>query len=155
MGRYLAGRLATALVAICGVALLVFLILHLVPGDPVDVLLGDQADALAREQMRQCLHLADAQGRPIPIVRQLGGLVGRIADGTLGRSCGVRQGATVASLVLEVYPYTLVLAVAALMIGFAIALPLGMGAALRRGGPVDLLASTVALGGVAIPRMWL
>jgi peptide/nickel transport system permease protein len=147
--------MVTALVAILGVALLVFLILHLVPGDPVDVLLGDQADAAAKQEMRRCLHLADDAGRPIPIVRQLGGLAGRIADGTLGRSCGVRQGATVASLVIEVYPYTLVLSLAALLVGFAIALPLGMGAALRRGGPLDLLASTVALGGVAIPRMWL
>src|SRR5687767_13092139 len=101
--------------------------------------------------MRRCLYLADAAGQPIPLWRQLGGVFGRIANGTVGVSCGVRRDTTVARLIVEVYPHTLVLALVALVVALGIALPLGITAALRRGGVTDLLASTVALLGVAIP----
>jgi peptide/nickel transport system permease protein len=146
--RYLAQRSLRAAATVVGVVTLVFLLVRLVPGDPVDAILGDQASPEERAALRQTLHL-DAS---LPV--QYGYFVGDVLDGSLGHS--FRSPArTVGSLIAEVLPATVALSLAALALAFGIALPLGVLAAARRGTGVDALASTVAVLGLAIPNIWL
>jgi peptide/nickel transport system permease protein len=146
--RYLARRLAAAIVTIGGVVTLVFVLLHALPGDPVDSLLGETADPVDRAELRARLRLDQ------PLALQYLHFVGDVLDGSLGESFR-RPGVTVASRISEVYPATLELATVAMLIAILLAIPLGVIAAARRGGPWDLGATGVALVGQATPRAWL
>ncbi len=141
-------RVAGALVAIVGVSLAVFAMRHMVPGDPIDAMLGEQATEASREDLRRCLDLDKT------LVRQLGAFAGDVGTGTLGMSCQYRR-RTVASLIAEVYPRTLELAVAAVALALVIALPLGILASLRPGSWLDSAVMGGSLAGIAIPTMWL
>ena len=109
--------------------LLVSLLLRLVPGDPIDVMLGEGAVGAEREQLRSAL------GLDRPPWRRLGDFAVGVLHGDLGRS--IVSGDPVGQLLLERYPATLELAGAALLIAMAIALPLGAGAAVRPGSFAD------------------
>lgn len=146
--RYLLRRALTAGVALLGVCLLVFFLIHLIPGDPVDNMLGETAPAAERDRLRQALHLDE------PLTAQLGRFARGIGDGTLGRSFR-HTDRTVTSLIVEVFPDTLLLALAAMVVAVLLALPLGIAAALRPGTWVDGAAMGASLAGVAIPNMWL
>ena len=148
MIRYLARRAAASLAGLLGAALLTFSVLRMVPGDPIDGLLGEQATAAQRQDMRRFL------GLDRPLHHQIGVYLGDIANGTLGRSYRHRD-TTVASRLAAVFPYTLELAFAAMLVGLAIALPLGILAALRAGTAVDAAATGAALAGVAVDKLWL
>jgi peptide/nickel transport system permease protein len=124
------------------------LLLHLIPGDPVQAMLGDQASPEDRVALRKALHL----DRPLPEQYLL--FCHDLLSGGLGQSFR-DQTRSVASLIGEVVPRTLELAVAALTVALALALPLGTLAAVRRGSIWDVLASSVALLGIAIPNIWL
>jgi peptide/nickel transport system permease protein len=101
--------------------------------------------------MEQCM------GLDLPLHRQLGRFAGHIFDGTLGRQCPDPKGdkPPVVALVARVFPYTMQLAVAGVLVALVLALPLGIVAAVRRGTMVDALASLVSLGGISIPTMWM
>lgn len=146
--RYLIARLLRALLTIACVVSLVFLLVHAIPGDPVQVILGDQASPEDRAALREVLRL----DRPLP--EQFVLFLGDIAAGTLGYSFR-EQTHTVASLVLEVLPDTAILATAAMVVALCVALPLGTLAALRRGSRVDDAAMTFALVGLVVPNIWL
>lgn len=141
-------KLAGGLLALVGVTVLVFSLAHLVPGDPIDTLLGEQANPAERLALRRCLDLDQS----VPV--QLGRFVAHIFDGTLGTVCPDRT-RTVASLIGEAYPHTLFLALVAVLLALAIALPLGIVAALGHGSWVDSLVSVIALLGVSVPTLWL
>jgi peptide/nickel transport system permease protein len=146
--RYVVTRLGRAALTILGVVTLVFLLVRLVPGDPVDAILGDQASPEDRAALRSALELDR------PLGAQYLGFLGNVANGTLGHSFR-RHGETVASLVVEVLPPTLLLAFASMALAWLIAVPLGALAATRRNTGWDRAASTVALLGLAIPNIWL
>jgi peptide/nickel transport system permease protein len=146
--RYLLARLLRAILTIACVVSLVFLLVHAIPGDPVQAILGDQASPEDRAALRSVLRL----DRPLP--EQYGLFLADIASGTLGHSFRA-QTRTVASLVFEVVPETLTLAAAAMVIALALSLPLGTIAALRRGTRWDDAASGVALVGLVVPNIWL
>lgn len=146
--RYLIARLARGVATVLGVTTLVFLLVHLIPGDPVQALLGDQASPEDRAALRGALRL----DRPLPEQYVL--FCQDIANGSLGHSFR-NQMQSVSSLIGEVVPNTLWLALAALTVAIAVALPLGTLAAVRRGSIWDDLASSIALGGIAIPNIWL
>lgn len=148
MIRFLARRAVASLAGLLGAALLTFSVLRLVPGDPIDGLLGEQATAEQRQDMRRFL------GLDRPLYHQIGIYLGDIANGTLGRSYRHRD-TTVASRLAAVFPYTLELAAAAMLIGLAVALPLGILAALRAGSAADAAATGAALAGVAVDKLWL
>jgi peptide/nickel transport system permease protein len=147
-GNYVLRRLLTSLVAVVGVCVLVFLLLHLIPGDPIDNLLGERADPIDKEAMRACMDL----DKP-PLV-QLGRFFGSIFDGTLGVSCPDKT-RTVASRIAEALPSTVALAVAAMVIAILLALPLGVLSALRPNSTLDAAATSVSLAGISMPSMWL
>src|ERR1700752_3406870 len=145
---FLRRRLFSSLTAVFGVSVLVFLLVHLIPGDPVDNLLGERADAVDKAEMRACMDLDQS----LPV--QFGRFLGHVVDGTLGTTCPDRS-RTVASLIEEALPSTVALATAAMVVALLLALPLGLLAALRPGSALDAGATMVSLGGIAMPAMWL
>lgn len=145
---YLAGRFARALLTIVGLVTIVFLLVRLIPGDPVEAILGDQAGPEEKAELRHTLHLDR------PIGEQYLSFLGEVMDGTLGRSFR-RPDRTVWSMMREVLPDTVILALAAWMVAWFVAIPLGTLAAARAGRGWDKLASTVAVAGLAIPNIWL
>jgi peptide/nickel transport system permease protein len=143
----LGARLGSAALAVFGVCTLVFLLIHLVPGDPVEVMLGEGASAADRGALRAAL------GLDRPLAEQYLGYLGRVARLDLGTSLHDRR--PVLDLLLERAGPTLELALAALILAVLIALPLGILAAQHRGGTLDRAAMTVSLIGAAIPNFWL
>src|SRR5437879_2846802 len=82
---YLRRRVISSIVAVFGVSVLVFLLVHLIPGDPIDNLLGERADPIDKTEMRRCMDLDQ------PLTVQFGRFLQHIADGTLGRTCPDRR----------------------------------------------------------------
>jgi peptide/nickel transport system permease protein len=146
--RYLAGRLLRALLTIVGLVTIVFLLVRLIPGDPVEAILGDQAGPEEKAELRRALELDR------PIAEQYLSFLGQVSDGTFGTSFR-RPDRSVWSMMREVLPYTVVLALAALLVAWSVAVPLGTLAAARVGRGWDKLASTAAVAGLAIPNIWL
>jgi peptide/nickel transport system permease protein len=146
--RFIARRLLAALGVTLGAATLVFLVARLAPGDPVDIYLGEQGLQVDRDRIRAERHL-DA-----PLHIQYGYFLKSLADGSLGRP--IRQpDRTVLSLILDRFPATLRLALAAMAIALLIALPLGVFAAIRRGTIFDNFAMLLSLVGVSTPAFFL
>jgi len=141
-------KLAGAPLAIVGSLLLVSLFLNLVPGDPVDVMLGEQAAPVDREGLRR------AVGLDRPWYGQLWLFTRDLATGNLRTSLPPFQ-KKVMPQVLSALPNTLLLTFAAMLVAVIIALPLGVAAAARKGSAVDHAAMSVAVAGVSIPRFWL
>ncbi|MBI2880010.1 MAG: ABC transporter permease [Candidatus Tectomicrobia bacterium] len=147
MRKYLLRRVLLLFPVVLGVATAVFLILHLVPGDPVEIMLGEQAQAADRESLRRAL------GLDRPVLEQYVRFLGGLARGDLGQSLHHRR--SVAGLVLERLPATLELGAAAMAVAVAIALPLGVLAAARARSWIDHGSMLGALLGVSIPNFWL
>ena len=146
--RYLAVRLLRAAATVFGVVTLVFFLVHLIPGDPIDAILGDQASPEDRAQLRQTLKLDR------PVAQQYLFFLADLANGTLGYSFR-RSTETVSSLVAKVLPHTVLLAIASVAVAWLLAVPLGAIAALRRGTGWDRATSVFAMLGIAIPNIWL
>jgi peptide/nickel transport system permease protein len=140
-------RLLLAVPTIVAAATLVFLLVHVVPGDPVDVMLGESAAAADREALRRAL------GLDRPLLAQYGTFLVGLATGDLGRSHV--SGEPVAHLVAARIPATLELAFGALAIAIVVALPLGVLAAARPNTWIDRVAVAFALLGAAMPSFWL
>jgi len=141
---FVLSRVASAAITVFGVSVLVFSLVHLVPGDPVEVMLGESAQPADRAALRAALGL----DRPLPA--QFATFLTDLAHLDLGTSLHARR--PVASLIAERLPATAELAVAGLAVALAIALPLGSVAALRRGSGADHAAIAFATLGVSIPN---
>jgi peptide/nickel transport system permease protein len=148
LSRYIATRLGRALLTVIGVITLVFILVRVSPGDPVDAILGDQASPEERAAKRTQLHLD--QALPMQFLHFLGD----VGDGSLGRSY-TRPDESVSSLIGEVLPSTLLLGLLAILVAWAIAIPLGSIAAVKRGSFWDGTARGFALFGIAVPAIWL
>lgn len=141
-------RRAGAVVPILGVvSVVVFSLIHLTPGDPVRIMLREEADPATVATLRHQLGL----DRPLPL--QYLTWLGRAVQGELGRS--IRTNQPVMDAIRQRAPVTLSLAMAALLVALAIGLPAGILAALRRNSVVDLVATLVAIAGVSLPSFWL
>ncbi len=147
-GAYLRRRILSSLVAIVGVTVLVFLLVHLIPGDPVENLLGERADPADLASMRACMDLDQT------LLVQFGRFLRNVGNGTLGLTCPDRT-RSVASLIGEALPSTIALATAAMVVALVLALPLGILAAVRPGSALDAAATTISLAGISMPSMWL
>jgi len=145
--RFLARRLALTVLVLFGVATLVFSLIHLIPGDPAQAMLGEAASQKDVEALRQRL------GLDRPLVEQYGHFVSGALHGDLGTS--FRTGLPVTAQIVERMPATMELAAAAMLVAIGVAIPLGIAAAVRRGTAVDHAAMAVALSGVSIPNFWL
>lgn len=132
---------------VVGVVVLVALMLHLAPGDPVLLLIGDApvgADQL--QTIRRSL------GLDRPFLLQIGSRILRLVSGDLGRS--LRTNRPVVDELTRVLPLTVTLAAAAMAVGLVIGVPLGVGAAVGRGRWVDSVASALAALGFSMPAFW-
>lgn len=147
MLRFLVRRLALTLPVLLGVATLVFALIHLIPGDPAQAMLGETASEQDVQALRQRL------GLDRPLVEQYGSFLAGGARGGLGTS--LRTNEPVASAIIDRLPATLELAAAAMLVAIGVAIPLGIIAAVKRGTFVDHLATTLALSGISIPNFWL
>jgi len=116
-------RLLGILPVVFGVLLLTFLLVHLVPGDPVEVMLGESASSADKNQLRSEL------GLDKPLVEQFSGYIYRLAQGDFGVSIHSRE--PVSMMLAERIPATMRLAALSLLIAIAIGLPLGIMAALH------------------------
>jgi ABC-type dipeptide/oligopeptide/nickel transport system permease component len=139
--------LANVLLVSWAVGTLVFFLIHLVPGDPVAVMLGDWA-SLADEQV-----LREQLGLHLPIWQQYLQYLQGLLHLDMGDSLFFQQ--PVAELIAMRFPMTAYLAIISLMVAVLIAFPLGVMAALRSGMWPDRLSMTVSLVGVSIPNFWL
>lgn len=147
MFSYVTTRVAAAVPVLLLVTFFAFLVLFLSPGDPVRVMLGQEARAEDVQRVRQELGL----DRSVP--EQYLRFLGRVATGDLGDSYKYRR--PVASMIFERLPVTIVLAAASLLLSLVIAIPLGIVAALNRGRLPDAVTMVVALFGVSAPSFWI
>lgn len=147
MFSYVLKRLLASLPIVIGASILVFGLIHLIPGDPVASMLGLEADQETIDSLREELGL----DRPLP-VQYLTWLQNAV-QGDLGRSIHGQQG--VLSLVLQKLPATVELTFVALLISLLIAIPTGIVAAIYRNTWLDYLATLIALFGVSVPSFWL
>jgi len=147
MAAYVVKRLAEAVPTLVGASILVFLLIHLVPGDPAVAYLGPDASAADVATLRH--HL----GLDRPLATQYWLYVTRGLHGDLGQSYTYK--APIMDLVLGALPNTLELSVAALLLSLVLALPLGIAAALRPQTPIDYVSTSFAVAGVAVPVFWL
>lgn len=140
-------RLLTFLPTVLGVVTLVFAFLHLVPGDPVDVMLGETAQAADKEALRAEL------GLDRPVLEQYGAYLGSLARADLGRSFSYRR--PVREVIAGRAPATLQLAGCALGVALLVAVPLGVLAAVRKDSALDRGSLVASLLGVSMPNFWL
>jgi peptide/nickel transport system permease protein len=147
MLRYLLRRLLLTVPVMLGVATLVFALIHLVPGDPAQSMLGETATAEEIKQLRTSL------GLDRPLLAQYGSFLAGVTRGNLGTSFRTRQ--PVAREIWRRLGDTAVLAVSAMVVAIAVAIPLGIVAAVFRGRALDHAAMTLALAGISMPSFWL
>ena len=147
MLQFLVSRLITATVVVLGVMCLVFALIHLVPGDPVEVMLGESAQPADKEALREALGLNQ------PVHLQLLDYLARLVRLDLGTSIYSRR--PILDILLERIPATIELGIAALWVATFLALPLGILAAMHRNTLLDFGAMGFALVGVSIPNFWM
>jgi ABC-type dipeptide/oligopeptide/nickel transport system permease component len=147
MSRFLIRRLLLTIPVLLGVATLVFSLIHLIPGDPVQAMLGDNATPEDITAMRERLGL----NRPLPA--QYASFMRGALTGDLGRSLRTNQ--DVAAAIAERMPATFELAFASMLVAVLIAIPLGIIAAVWAGTTIDHAATTIALIGISMPTFWL
>ncbi|MFM8673830.1 MAG: ABC transporter permease, partial [Vulcanococcus sp.] len=144
--RYLLARLALAPVMLWLIASLVFLLLRVAPGDPIDALLGSRAPAAARAALRSQLGLDQ------PLWRQYGHFLGQLLQGNLGESLTNQEpvGATIAASL----PASLELGVVALLLAALVGLAVGFSGVARPEGKLDLAGRLYGIGTYALPPFW-
>jgi peptide/nickel transport system permease protein len=145
--KFLARRLAYSLVVLVGVLIVVFALVHLVPGDPVRIALGTRYTPEAYHALRE------ASGLDRPLLAQFASYLGHAATGNLGVS--FRNGDPVTQVLLERLPATVSLAVVGIVLALVIALPAGIYAALREGRLSDAIVRATSQFGVSVPDFWL
>jgi ABC-type dipeptide/oligopeptide/nickel transport system permease component len=145
--RYFVRRVLLTVPVLLGVATLVFSLIHLVPGDPAQAMMGDGASPQDVAELRGKL------GLDRPLLTQYVSFLRHAVTGDLGVS--FRTGQPVTMMIVERIPATAELAVAAMVVAVMLAIPLGVVAAVWRGTAIDYGAMTFALAGVSIPNFWL
>jgi peptide/nickel transport system permease protein len=143
---YIMKRILLFFPLIVGMAILVFSLQFMIPGDPAEVFLGEQASPEAVEKLREKLGF-----NKHPVV-QLGMYLGRLLQGDLGTS--IFQDRSVNKAVFERLPATIELAVCGILLATIIGVPLGVAAALRKGSFIDVVCMGVGQMGVSVPVFW-
>jgi peptide/nickel transport system permease protein len=146
MSGFLIRRVLQMLLALLGVSIVVFALMHLVPGDPVRVALGTRFDQDLYDALRE------RAGLDRPLIEQYFTWLGNALTGDLGVS--FRNGQPVTTLILERLPATITLAGAALFIALIVALPAGIISAVRSGSSLDYTVSAASQVGISMPDFW-
>jgi peptide/nickel transport system permease protein len=144
---YIIRRLIYSLVVIVGVATISFALLQLIPGSPVDAILGTESTPQARDALERELGLD--KSIPVQYVTWWGNLL----QGDLGKSAMTNQ--PVGQLIMQRLPITIPLALLSMALALAIAVPAGILSAIRRNTWIDGVVSVIAFAGLSIPGFWL
>jgi len=145
--HYLLQRLLLLLPTLLGALTLVFFLIHLIPGDPVEVMLGETAGGADKEELRRALGLDQ------PVLAQYRNFLKSLARGSLGRSLYEQAG--VAELIRGRLPATIELTLCAMAVAIFISFPLALFAAANKGRWLDRLALFFSLLGLSMPNFWL
>ena len=151
MAKFIAQRFVEAIPVVLLASLLVFAILHLIPGDPVDAMMGAAAFGVGTPEQRIALaeQIRDDLGLNDPLAIQYVRWLGNAVRGDLGQSYIQHQAVT--KLILDRLPSTLELAGAAMLLSIVLGMSLGVIAAVKRSSPIDAAVMLFSLGGVSIP----
>lgn len=144
---FLIKKLSNLATVIFGVLLLTFLLIHLVPGDPVEVMLGESASTADREMLRAELGLDQ------PLIQQFGSYLVKLSRGDFGQSIHTKM--PIIELIKTRYPATVKLAALSLLIGLLLGVPLGIYAALKANQWQDIVVTIVSVRLSAMPVFWL
>ena len=147
MRRYVVRRLLLLVPVLLGVSVIIFMVLHLAPGDPAEIMLGSQATQADLERLRAELGLTE------PLYVQYVHWLGLVARGDLGHSIWMKR--PVLNEVLGRFKATLVLTGAALVLSTAGGLALGIASAIRPNSLLDRLSAVASLFGASMPVFWL
>lgn len=148
MLQYVLRRVGQTLLVLTGVAIIVFSLVHLTPGDPVEAMFaGEDVSAQQKQEYREAL------GLDRPLVAQFGSFAAGAVQGDLGIS--IRRNVPVGSLIAGTLPATLELTFAAVLIAIVIAVPIAIVSALKQGSAWDRGGSVGALFGISMPSFWL
>lgn len=147
MRKFLLRRILLLIPVLWGVTTLVFIVTQVLPGDPVDLMLGETARPAQREQLRKTLGL----DRPLGV--QYADYMGGLLRGDLGTS--LHQKRAVSAIIFERTYASAELTLASMAVALLISLPLGIAAARRQGTALDLGAGFLAVAGASMPVFWL
>jgi len=147
MSKVLSKRFVSLLVTLFGLTVVVFSIVHLLPGDPAQVMLGERATPSAVIQLRE------EMGLDRPLLLQYGSYLGKLLKGDLGRSLQTRQ--EISTIISEKFPATLELTAVALFFSILVGMSAGVFAASRRNSFFDSAVMIGALTGISMPIFWL
>ncbi len=147
MRQFVIRRLIQMIPVVFIISVIVFSLMHLVPGDPVSFMAGEDSMNLENiEYLRKQLGL----DKPLPVQYAL--WVGRALQGDFGRS--MRSNLPISEEISRRLPVTLQLAVASLLVSIFIGIPVGIISAVRRNSPLDVIATVLSMSGVAMPSFW-
>jgi len=147
MFSFLLSRIISFLIVVLGVVTLVFSLIHIVPGDPIQVILGESATIADQQALRNTL------GLDKPLFEQWYSYLFQVVQGDLGTSLLSKE--SIVDMLWQRIPATIELALAGLLVAILIALPLGCLAAIRQNTFYDQGAMLFSLLGVSIPNFWL
>jgi len=146
MRRYVAQRLVSVAFVLLGVSFIVFLILHLTPGDPAQILLGPLATSSELAALRERLELDK------PILVQYGRWLSHVAKGDFGRSIVLRR--PVLTEAWSRFKATVILAVGGMLVAFPLGVASGVISATRRGSLIDRLSAILSMVSISMPAFW-
>ncbi len=147
MLRFVLNRLLSLIVTVFGISILVFLMIHLTPGDPAEMMLGERASKQALQELRERLGLNQ------PLYVQYGRFVSRLLKGDLGRA--LRTNEKITTEIAERFPATVELSVMAMIFAVVIGMTAGIISATRQYSFFDYLSMFFSLVGVSMPIFWL
>ncbi len=147
MFQYVIKRMFVAIPVLFTISTIVFLLIHIIPGDPVDLIVGEQAFSADRARLAHELHLDE------PLLTQYGRYMNGLVRGDLGES--IYDHRSVMDHISAKYGATLLLATCAMFFAVMVAIPIGVMAAVKKGGFRDQAAMVVALIGISVPNFWL
>lgn len=149
MTRYVITRVLMIIPVLLGVSLMVFLMMHLIPGDIVDMIVGNEAN-VSVEYMN---HLRSLYGLDRPLYVQYADWLGRVLKGDLGVS--IRTGRSIAEELVRRFPVTLQLTVLATIISLVIGIPLGVASSVKQRSALDIGVRVTGLLGLSVPNFWI
>lgn len=151
MWQFVVRRFGTSIAVMFGVSVITYLMIYLTPGDPAVIILRQQSGEYPSQEAIEAFREQHGLNDPIPV--QYLNWMADVLQGDLGRS--YYHGTEVTSMILQVLPYTVNLAVASLAVALLIAVPAGVMSALHQGKLPDFLSQGGALVGVSMPNFWL
>ncbi len=146
MLKYIIKKILLMIPVLLGLTIFIFLILHLAPGEPVDLIVGPNATPEVYENVRESLGL----NKSLPLQYTI--FLKNLIKGDLGRS--ILQNRPVSELIIERFPVTFKLGILSLLLSFIIAVPIGVIAAIKRNTYLDYISMTGALIGISMPTFW-